>query len=228
MSHHLLGSFSLKPVRIHFTKSVISLKKISCGLLSSATEGTKQCSPWFWVSPSLTAASFQLTCSPQPEGLGTACRTVPAGAALPRRGALSPPLSQVGRWQTWVLLSLASSSLSVSSLRREYAARVCELCRAYRCNREQDRQQARSPAKQCPGSQPGPELSVTQQEIPEVKLLTLLEVLCYSWLNRTEKAPGGVPFCVMNALPGRRWLAWIKLQPRASSEPVVPEILVQS
>lgn len=43
-----------------------------------------------------------------------------------------------------------------------------------RCNREQDRQQARSPAKQRPGSQPGPELSVTQREIPETLVVLQL------------------------------------------------------
>uniref|UniRef100_A0A8B9DFD7 Essential meiotic structure-specific endonuclease subunit 2 n=1 Tax=Anser cygnoides TaxID=8845 RepID=A0A8B9DFD7_ANSCY len=68
------------------------------------------------------------------------------------------------------VLPLASPE---GSSTRTYSAAVVGLG-AYRCNREQDRQQARSPAKQRPGSQPGPELSVTQREIPETLVVLQL------------------------------------------------------
>ncbi|KFM00952.1 putative crossover junction endonuclease EME2, partial [Aptenodytes forsteri] len=48
---------------------------------------------------------------------------------------------------------------------------------AHSCNREQGRQRARSPGKQSPSSQPGPELAMTREEILEVRLLTALEAL---------------------------------------------------
>uniref|UniRef100_A0A8B9B9T4 Essential meiotic structure-specific endonuclease subunit 2 n=1 Tax=Anser brachyrhynchus TaxID=132585 RepID=A0A8B9B9T4_9AVES len=68
------------------------------------------------------------------------------------------------------VLPLASPE---GSSTRTYSAAVVGLG-AYQCNREQDRQQARSPAKQRPGSQPGPELSVTQREIPETLVVLQL------------------------------------------------------
>lgn len=73
---------------------------------------------------------------------------------------------------------------------------------AYRCNQEHSRQQALSPGKQSPSSQPGPELCMTQEEILEVKILTVLEVLCYLGLSCMEKAPTDELLCVKNALPG--------------------------
>jgi len=73
---------------------------------------------------------------------------------------------------------------------------------ACRCNQEQHRQQAPSPGKQNPSFQPGPELAVAQEEILEVKLLTVLEVLCCLELSCAEQAPAGELLCVRNALPG--------------------------
>uniref|UniRef100_A0A8C3BVG7 Essential meiotic structure-specific endonuclease subunit 2 n=1 Tax=Cairina moschata TaxID=8855 RepID=A0A8C3BVG7_CAIMO len=52
--------------------------------------------------------------------------------------------------------------------------RYLTVCLAYWCNRERGRQQARSPAKQRPGSQPGPELSVTQREVLEALVVLQL------------------------------------------------------
>uniref|UniRef100_A0A8B9UEA5 ERCC4 domain-containing protein n=1 Tax=Anas zonorhyncha TaxID=75864 RepID=A0A8B9UEA5_9AVES len=62
-------------------------------------------------------------------------------------------------------------SFSQGTMEGEGATWLGAVCLAYRCNWE------RSPAKQRPGSQPGPELSVTQREVLEVKLLMLLDVL---------------------------------------------------
>ncbi|XP_010157456.1 PREDICTED: probable crossover junction endonuclease EME2, partial [Eurypyga helias] len=45
---------------------------------------------------------------------------------------------------------------------------------AYRCNQEQGRQQALSPGKQSPRSQPGPELAMTQEEILEALVVLQL------------------------------------------------------
>uniref|UniRef100_A0A663FGD1 Essential meiotic structure-specific endonuclease subunit 2 n=1 Tax=Aquila chrysaetos chrysaetos TaxID=223781 RepID=A0A663FGD1_AQUCH len=45
---------------------------------------------------------------------------------------------------------------------------------AYRCNQEHGRQQALSPGKQSPSSQPGPELCMTQEEILEVLVVLQL------------------------------------------------------
>lgn len=65
---------------------------------------------------------------------------------------------------------------------------VCErLCLARRCNQDQGRQQALSPGKQSPSSQPGPELAMTQEEILEVKLLTVLEGFCVTWGGAVQK-----------------------------------------
>lgn len=78
---------------------------------------------------------------------------------------------------------------------------MCErLCLARRCNQDQGRQQALSPGKQSPSSQPGPELAMTQEEILEVKLLTVLEGFYVTW--GAEKAPTGELLHVRNALPG--------------------------
>ncbi|KFW12256.1 putative crossover junction endonuclease EME2, partial [Eurypyga helias] len=51
---------------------------------------------------------------------------------------------------------------------------VGEACGGWRCNQEQGRQQALSPGKQSPRSQPGPELAMTQEEILEALVVLQL------------------------------------------------------
>lgn len=43
---------------------------------------------------------------------------------------------------------------------------------------------------------------MTQEEILEVKLLTVFEVVCYLGLSCMEEAPAGELLCGRNALPG--------------------------
>ncbi|KFZ66515.1 putative crossover junction endonuclease EME2, partial [Podiceps cristatus] len=67
-----------------------------------------------------------------------------------------------GKWRCWGCSWWAESCVSAGGMRS-----------GPRCHREQ----ARSPGKQSSSSQPGPELAMTQEEILEVKLLTVLEAL---------------------------------------------------
>uniref|UniRef100_A0A8D0FD86 Essential meiotic structure-specific endonuclease subunit 2 n=1 Tax=Strix occidentalis caurina TaxID=311401 RepID=A0A8D0FD86_STROC len=85
---------------------------------------------------------------------------------------------------------------------------------AYRYNQEQGRQQALSPGKQSPSSQPGPELSMTQKEILEVKLFTVLEVLCYLGhlsvclsVCRRQLQSQELPFCTAGA-----WASGVRVE----------------
>ncbi|XP_032854296.1 LOW QUALITY PROTEIN: probable crossover junction endonuclease EME2 [Tyto alba] len=71
--------------------------------------------------------------------------------------ANAPSASQPDLNQVLLLAGLEVSSTKTYSLAIGLAA-------YRRCNRQQGRQQAPSPGKQSPGSQPSPELSVTQEE----------------------------------------------------------------
>ncbi|KFP09527.1 putative crossover junction endonuclease EME2, partial [Egretta garzetta] len=93
---------------------------------------------------------------------------------------------------------------------------VCErLCLARRCNQDQGRQQALSPGKQSPSSQPGPELAMTQEEILEALVVLQLwgniDVLFLdTWqefgqhVSALTKAIAKRPYKCSGALQGRK------------------------
>ncbi|XP_075623263.1 structure-specific endonuclease subunit EME2 isoform X2 [Balearica regulorum gibbericeps] len=80
----------------------------------------------------------------------------------------APSASQPDLNQVLPLAGLAGSST------KTYSLAVVGLDAYRRCNQEQGRQQALSPGKQRPSSQPGPELSMTQEEILEALVVLQL------------------------------------------------------